>query len=98
MLSVGKAFYYQHILRGRGMNRDETVALFLECEDRRQHARATATTSGDESEKETRADEVARDHWNAHVGFNANFSRLHFLLKSPDEAPTESRIGLQMWL
>ena len=48
------------------MNRDETVALLLECEGKRGEARAAALAGG-KSEDEARsiAHEAAKAHWNA---------------------------------
>jgi hypothetical protein len=48
------------------MNRDETVALFLECEAKRAEARAAALAEG-KSERKAReiAHEAAKAHWNA---------------------------------
>ncbi len=50
------------------MNRDETVALFLECEAKRAEARAAALADG-KSEDDARniAHEAAKAHWNAWV-------------------------------
>jgi hypothetical protein len=52
--------------RGPAMTRDETVALFLECEAKRGEARAAALAEG-KSEDEARetAHEAAKAHWNA---------------------------------
>jgi hypothetical protein len=54
------------IFRGRAMTRDETVALFLECEAKRAEARAAALSNG-KSEDEARgiAHKAAKVHWNA---------------------------------
>ncbi len=51
---------------GRAMTRDETVALFLECEAKRAEARAAALAEG-KSEDDARdtAHEAAKAHWNA---------------------------------
>jgi hypothetical protein len=47
------------------MTRDETVALFLECEGRRAEARATAIAEGKSEEvAEETAHEAAKGHWN----------------------------------
>ena len=48
------------------MTRDETVALFLECEAKRGEARAAALAEG-KGEDEARyiAHEAAKAHWNA---------------------------------
>lgn len=46
------------------MNRDLTVALFLECEARRKEARAAALAEG-KSSVEDIAHEAAKAHWNA---------------------------------
>jgi hypothetical protein len=49
-----------------GMTRDETVALFLECEAKRAGARAAALAGGkDEDDADTAAHEAAEAHWNA---------------------------------
>jgi hypothetical protein len=48
------------------MTRDETVALFLECEAKRVEARAAALAAGkDEYGADTTAHEAAKAHWNA---------------------------------
>src|SRR5208337_3079461 len=47
------------------MTRDETVALFLECEARRAEARAAALAGKSEAEVPDSAHEVAKAHWNA---------------------------------
>ncbi len=48
------------------MTRDETVALFLECEARRAEARAAALAEGkDERDAENTGHEAAKAHWNA---------------------------------
>ena len=48
------------------MTRDETVALFLECEAKRAEARAAALAEGkDEGGANTAAHEAAKAHWNA---------------------------------
>ena len=48
------------------MTRDETVALFLECEAKRAGARAAALAGGkDEDGADTAAHEAAKAHWNA---------------------------------
>ncbi len=51
------------------MTRDETVALFLECEAKRRDARAAALAGG-KSKEEARdiAHEAAKAHWNAWAG------------------------------
>jgi hypothetical protein len=48
------------------MTRDETIALFLECEAKRAKAKAAAFAEG-KSEDEAReiAHEAAKGHWNA---------------------------------
>ena len=48
------------------MTRDETVALFLECEAKRAEVRDAALAEG-KSEEEARdiAHEAAKEHWNA---------------------------------
>ncbi len=51
------------------MNRDETVALFLECEGKRRDARAAALADGkDEDEAGRMAHEAAKAHWSAWAG------------------------------
>ncbi len=48
------------------MTRDETIALFLECEAKRAGARAAALAGGkDEYDANTAAREAAEAHWNA---------------------------------
>ncbi len=48
------------------MTRDETVALFLECEAKRAEARAAALAGGkSEDAAEAEAHEAAKAHWNA---------------------------------
>ena len=48
------------------MTRDETVALFLECEAKRAEARAAALAGGKaEDEREMPPREAAKAHWNA---------------------------------
>ncbi len=48
------------------MTRDETIALFLECEARRAEARAAALAEGkDEDGANATAHEAAKAHWNA---------------------------------
>ncbi len=48
------------------MTRDETVALFLECEAKRGAARAAALASGkSEYDADAKAHEAAKAHWNA---------------------------------
>ena len=48
------------------MTRDETVALFLECEAKRAEARAAALAEGkDEDDADSIAHEAAKAHWNA---------------------------------
>jgi hypothetical protein len=48
------------------MTRDETVALFLQCEAKRSEARAAALAEGkDEDEASEIAHEAAKAHWNA---------------------------------
>ncbi|MGO9483795.1 MAG: pentapeptide repeat-containing protein [Rhodomicrobium sp.] len=48
------------------MTRDETVALFLECEGKRAEARAAALAGGeDEEDAYEAAHEAAKAHWNA---------------------------------
>jgi hypothetical protein len=48
------------------MTRDETVALFLECEAKRAEARATALAEGkDKDGANTAGHEAAKAHWNA---------------------------------
>ena len=48
------------------MTRDETVALFLECEAKRAEARAAALAEGkDEDGANTAAHDAAKAHWNA---------------------------------
>ncbi len=48
------------------MTRDETVALFLECEAKRAEARAAALAEGkDKHGADTAAHEAAKAHWNA---------------------------------
>ena len=47
------------------MTRDETVALFLECEAKRAEARAAALAKGkDEHDAENTAHQAAKAHWN----------------------------------
>ncbi len=47
------------------MTRDETVALFLECEAKRAAARAAALGEGKERTSEEHSREAAKAHWNA---------------------------------
>ena len=48
------------------MTRDETVALFLECEAKRAEARTAALAEGkSEDEADELAHEAAKAHWNA---------------------------------
>ncbi len=48
------------------MTRDETIALFLECEAKRSEARAAALAEGkDEADARKVAHEAAKAHWNA---------------------------------
>ena len=48
------------------MTRDETIALFLECEAKRAEARAAALAGGKSGDDtETAAHDAAKAHWNA---------------------------------
>ena len=47
------------------MTRDETVALFLECEAKRAEARTAALAEGKSETRTNIAHEAAKRHWNA---------------------------------
>ncbi len=53
---------------GGYMTRDETVALFLECEARRAEARAAALAESKSEDADDIAHEAAKAHWNAWAG------------------------------
>jgi uncharacterized protein YjbI with pentapeptide repeats len=55
--------------RGPAMTRDETVALFLECEAKRSEARAAALDGGrSKCDADTAGHEAAKLHWNSWAG------------------------------